>query len=123
MEGARDRLSRRRAHAAGGVEVGREGRPTRGAEQRIEVLCGHGATVVSGSRQGVRLQQVTVRLDLPQDALFGRRALVLVFEVDEMETSRLAVEGLDGRDHAAPVADGGEHAGAGDGDGLRRGRG
>ena len=69
MERACDGLAGRRSFATGGVEVGREGRPTRGAEQRIEVLGGHGATVVSGSRQGVRLKQVTVRLDLPQDAL------------------------------------------------------
>ena len=33
-----------------------------------------------------------------------------------METPRLAVEGLDGRDHPAPVADGREHAGARDDD-------
>ena len=37
-----------------------------------------------------------------------------------METSGLAVERLDGRDHAAAVADGREHAGTGDGVGLRR---
>ena len=76
---------------------------------------------MSWSRQGVRLKQVTVRLDLPEDAFSGRRAIVLVLEVDEMETTRLAVEGLDGCDHAAAVADGREHPGAGDGDGLRRG--
>jgi hypothetical protein len=33
--------------------------------------------------------------------------------MDEVEAPRLAVERLDRRDHAAPVADGGEHAGAG----------
>ena len=37
-----------------------------------------------------------------------------------METPRPAVEGLDGRDHSATVADGCQHPGAGDGDGLRR---
>ena len=101
------------AFASGGVQVGREGRPTCGPKQCIEVLRRHGAAVVSWSRQGVRLQQVTVRLDLPQDAFCGRRPIVLVFKVDEMETSRLAVEGLDGRDHSAPVADGREHAARG----------
>ena len=79
----------------------------------------HSSTI--SRSQGVRLKQVTVRLDLPEDAFFGGRAIVLVFEVDEMETPRLAVEGLDGRDHSAPVADGRKHAGAGDGDGLRCG--
>ena len=90
----------------------------RGPEQCIEVLRRHGAAVVSGIRQGVRLVQVTARFDLPEDAFCGRRPTVLVFEVDEMETPCLAVEGLDGCDHPAPVADGGEHAGAGDGAGT-----
>ena len=75
---------------------------------------------MGGIRKGVRLVQVTARFDLPEDALFGRRVIVLVFEVNEMETSGLAVERLDGRDHAAAVADGREHAGTRDGVGLRR---
>ena len=43
-------------------------------------------------------------------AWLGRRVIVGVLEMYEVEASRLAVEGLDRRDHAAPVADGGEHA-------------
>ena len=71
--------------------------------------------------KGVRLDQMTTRLDLPEDAFFGRRVIVLVFEVDEMQASGLAVERLDGRDHSAAVANGREHPGAGNGDGLRGG--
>jgi len=47
-------------------------------------------------RKGVRLDQMTTRLDLPEDAYFGRCLIVLVFEVDKVETSGLAVERLDG---------------------------
>ena len=36
-----------------------------------------------------------------------------------MEAPGLSVEGLDGSDHAATIADGGEHAGTGDSLGLR----
>ena len=34
--------------------------------------------------------------------------------MDQVQAPGLAVEGLDGRHHAAPVPDGGEHADAGD---------
>ena len=118
MEGARDRLPVERAFPVG-IEVGRERRPAGGAEERVEVLGGHGAARVRGRRQCVRLEQVSVRLDLPEDAFFGRRTVVLVLNVDEMQAPRLAVEGLDGRDHPAPVADGREHPGPGDGDRIR----
>ena len=121
MKGARDRLPRWRSFAAGRVEIGGEGRPSCGTDERIEVCRRHGAAGVGGIRKGVRLVQVTARLDLPEDAFFGRRVIVLVFEVDEMETSDLAVERLDGRDHSATVADGREHPGAGNGDGHRCG--
>ena len=36
-----------------------------------------------------------------------------------MEAAGLAIERLDGRDHAATIAGGGEHVGTGDGVGLR----
>ena len=123
MEGTRNRLPGRRSFAAGGIEVGGEGRPSCGADERIEVFRGHGAAGVGGIRKGVRLVQVTARLDLPENAFFGRRVIVLVFEVDEMEASGLAVERLDGRDHPATVADGGEHPGSGNGNSLRCWRG
>ena len=119
MEGARDRLLRRRAFTAGGVKIGREGRPSRSADKRIEVFRRHGAAGVGGIRKGVRLIQVTTRFDLPEDAFFERRVIVLVLEVDEMETASLPIEGLDRRDHAAPVADPREHPGAGDSNSLR----
>ena len=48
VEGARDRLPRRRSFAAGGVEVRGEGRPSCGAEERIEILRRHGAAGVGG---------------------------------------------------------------------------
>ena len=121
MEGARDRLPRGRSFAAGGVEIGGERSPTCGTDERIEIFRRHGAAGVGRIRKGVRLVQTTVRLDLPENAFFGRCLIVLVFEVDKMETPGLAVEGLDGRDDSAAVADGREHPGAGNGGGLRGG--
>ena len=125
MEGAGHRLPVRRAvraffaaTVAAEVEAGGERRPARRAEQRVEVFRGHGAAA-GGVRQRVRLQQVAAGLELPQEAFFGGGVVVPVFQVDEVEAPRLAVEGLDARHHAAPVAHGGEHPGAGNG-GLRR---
>ena len=120
MEGARDRLPRWRSFAAGGVEVGRECRPACGAEKRVEILRGHGAAGMCGIRQGVRLQQMAAGFNLPQDAFFGRGVIVLVLDMDQMKAPGLAVEGFDGSDHATPVAHGGKHSGAGDGDCVRR---
>ena len=119
VEGTRDGFPAERAFPVG-VEVGRERRPAGGAEERVEVLGGHGAATLRGRRQRVRLEQMPVRLDLPQDAFLGRRAVVLVLDVDEMQPPRGAVEGLDGSHHPTPVADGREHPGPGDGDRVRR---
>ena len=122
VERARDRLPVERSLAVW-VEVGRERRPARRAEKRVEILGRHGAASVRGGRQRVRLQEVAVGLYLPEDAFLGWSVVVLVLEVYEVEAPRLAVERLDGRDHPAPVADGNEHPGPGDGDRIRRWRG
>ena len=121
VERARDRLPPGASVAVAGVEVGRQRRPARRPQQRVEVVCGHRAAGVRRVRQGVRFEQMATRLQLPQEALLGRRVIVGVLQVDEVESPLLAVEGLDRRDHAATVADGGEHAGAGDGAVRRRG--
>ena len=123
MERARDRLPPGASVAVARVEVGRQRRPARRPQQRVEVVRGHRAAGVRRVRQGVRFEQMATRLglELPQEAFLGRRVIVGVLQVDEVEAPCLAIEGLDRRDHAAPVADGGEHAGAGNGGVSRRG--
>ena len=113
VERARDRLAPSAPVVVPGVEVRRQRRPTRRPQQCVEVVCRHRTAGVRRVRQGVWFEQMATRLELPQEALLGRRVIVGVLEMYEVEAPRLAVEGLDRRDHAAPVADGGEHAGAG----------
>ena len=113
MERARDWLAVQRPFAVG-VEIGRERRPARGAQQRVEICRGHGLAG-GGIRQRGRFKQVAFGFKLPQQAFCGWRVIVRVLQVDEVQTPRVTVEGLDGRNHATPVTDGGQHAGAGDG--------
>ena len=111
MKRTRQRLVAWRALAVG-AEVRRERRPARGAEERVEVRRRHGVrTGGIGKRGG--FEQSPARLDLPQQALLGRRAAVLVLDVDEVQSSSVSVERLDGRHHATSVAHRGQHAGAG----------
>ena len=47
--------------------------------------------------------------------LLGERVLIiLVLQVDEMQSACVAIKRLDGRNNAPPVADGCEHSNAGD---------
>ena len=113
MEGACQRLVTGRACSVG-IQVRRKCRPARGAQERVEVAGGHGIGV-PGIGQSCRLKERAARLQLPQQPLLDGRAAVLVFDVHEVQPSGLPVERLDGGHDAAPIADRGEHAGAGDG--------
>ena len=112
VERTRHRLAAGNAFAAR-VHVGRERCPARGAKERVEVFRTHGVGL-SRVRQRSRFQEVPFGLQFPEQAFLSRGMLVLVFQVDQVDASVVAVEGFDGRDHAGPVADGGEHAGARD---------
>ena len=68
VEGARHRLGAERAVAVG-VEPGGERGPARGVEQRVEVFRRHRRAGGIGER--VRFVERAVRLQLPEEALFG----------------------------------------------------
>ena len=55
-----------------------------------------------------------MRLQFPQELLILGRLVVLVLDVNQMNTPVVAIERLHARDHPAPVSDGGEHAHARD---------
>ena len=108
MERTRDRLAAGNAFAPR-VDVGRERRPARGAKERVEVFRAHGVRL-SRVRQRGRFQKCSIGLQFPQQALLAWGVVVLVLQVNEVDAPVVAVEGFDGRDHADPVTDGGEHA-------------
>ena len=70
------------------VEPRGERRPARGAEEGVEVL--RWRRVRRRFREGVRFEERALRLEFPGEAFRGGRAPVLVFDVDEVEASRVA---------------------------------
>ena len=96
-----------------GAEERRKRRPARGPQERVEVFRWHSVGTGGIGKRG-RFEQSPARLQLPQQALLGRRAAVLVLDVDEVQSSSVSVERLDGRHHVTSVAHRGQHAGTGD---------
>lgn len=84
--------------------------PARGAEERVEVLGG-----LAGSGSAFGSTSARCPLQLPEEAFVRGQAIVLVFDVDEMEAPVVAIERFDRRHYPAAVADRGEHPGPGDG--------
>ena len=98
-----------------GIEVRRERRPARGADQGVEVLGRHRRGVVDPGQLAWR-EQLASRFKLPEQALAVRRVVVLVLDLHQVQAARVTavwvVEWLYGSDDAAAVADPGEHADA-----------
>jgi len=88
----------------------RHGRcPASGAEEGIEILRRHGI-----GREGIRkrrgFEEHLPRLKFPEEPLHSGKLVILVVNMDEVESSLLAVERLDGRDDSPTVANSGEHS-------------
>ena len=120
VEGASDWLLTFSPALAVQADVGRERCPAGGPQKRVEVRCGHRICDV-GVGQGGRLEKGLAGLEFPQETFGGGRSAVLVVQLNEVETARFAVEGVHSGHGAAAVADGGQHAGAGDGVAFCRG--
>ena len=87
-------------------EVGGQGSPPSGPHERVEVGRRHGIGLERVG-EGGRFKSGRLRLEFPQNPLTRRRSAVLVLQVNEMKSSRLAVEGVNGCHGAPPVPDGG----------------
>ena len=122
VEGAGDWFLVLLPAAAVEAEVGGERCPAGGAEESVEIRRRHGVGRVWVG-EGGRLEKRLAGFEFPEEALGGGGAAVLVVQMDEVEAACLAVERVDGGDGAAAVADGGQHAGAGDGVPFCRGLG
>ena len=98
--------------AAVGIEEGRGRSPACGPEQGVKILCRHGV-----GRDSVRkrrgFEENLSWFKLPEELLLGGKLVVLVVEMDEVESPLLAVEGFHGGDDPPAVAHSGEHSGSG----------
>ena len=108
---AGDRLLRRAVVTASRIDVGRESRPSRRAEQGVESTPDIGPPAWAGSGSAFGSSRWRRDSRSPEESFGGGGVIVRVLEMDQVQAAIDVVEGLDRRNHAAPVADRSKHTG------------